>query len=209
MTADPSQAIAQLLHQMTPFRPPHIIQLCQRVPQPAVQQSSKPLLLFFPLRHGGGDTSDHSGQSQQGDNVHIRCRSRFLPQRFRRFQIRLHQIPIYLYRRRVPRFYAHGHFHVSAVNLFAHDLPQPQLVQIKSLRHPQLEIQEPVVDALDADAHGPAILLGSRLCVAGHRETFKFFCWYWSRLAHKESDRTFSFPGAAGASMASSANCRS
>jgi len=37
------QTIAQLLHQMTPFRPPHIIQLCQCLPQAAIQQASKPL----------------------------------------------------------------------------------------------------------------------------------------------------------------------
>jgi len=41
MTADARQSIAQLLHQMTPFRTPHIIQLCQRIAQADVQHSPK------------------------------------------------------------------------------------------------------------------------------------------------------------------------
>src|SRR5438094_337371 len=107
------------------------------------------------------------------------------------------------------RLHANGYFHVSTVNLLAHDLPQPQIVKIKPFRNAQLEVQEPVVDAFDADAHGPAILLGSRLRVAGHGETFDFFCCRRRRLAHKEFDASFNFAAAACASMSSSANCKS
>ena len=108
-------------------------------------------------------------------------------------------------------FHAYGHLDVAAVNSFSNDLPQAQVVQIKSLRHAQLEIEEAVVDAFHADAHRPAVLLGTRLRVAGHGETFDFFRWHHGRLAHKESDAAFCFPGAAwaGASMSSSANCKS
>src|SRR5229473_1491226 len=100
---------------------------------------------------------------------------------------------------------------MPAMNFFAHDLPQPDIVQIKSLGHAQLEVQEPVVDALHADAHRPAVLLGPCLCVAGHREAFDFLRLLCGLLAHKESDAAFESAGAAcaGASMSSSANCRS
>src|SRR6267378_2273505 len=211
MTADAGQPVAQLLHQMTPFRPPHIIELSQRIAHAAVQHPPKPLLLFFRLRDGGGNAGNHSGQSQERDDVHIRCGSRLLPQRFRGFQIGLHQLTIDLHRRRFSRFHAYGHFHVSAVNFLAHDLPQPQIVQIEAFGHAQLEVQKPVVDAFHADAHRPAILLGSRLRVSSHREAFDFLRRYRGRLAHMESDVPFNVPGAAcaGASMSSSANCKS
>src|SRR5437867_10840665 len=93
------------------------------------------------------------------------------------------------------------------MDFFAHDLPQPQIVKIKSLRHAQLEVQEPVIHAFDADAHGPAVLLRSRLRVAGHGETFDFFRCR-GRLAHKEFDASFNFAGAACASMSSAAHCK-
>src|SRR5260370_7709169 len=111
--------------------------------------------------------------------------------------MRLEQVPICVGGRGVSRFHVYAYFHVAAVNFFAHDLPQPQIIQIESLGHAQLEVQEPVIHALHADAHRPAILFGSRLCVSGHRETFDFLSRYWARLAHKEFDASLNFPGAA------------
>src|SRR5438094_575173 len=109
---------------MTPFRPAHIIQLRQGITQAAVQEFSKPFLLFLRLRHGGGHAGNHSWQPQERDYVHVCCRSRLLPQRFGSFQIGLHQFFIHLNRRGFSRLHSNGYFHVSTVNLLSHDLPR-------------------------------------------------------------------------------------
>src|SRR5207245_2857642 len=84
-------------------------------------------------------------------------------------QVYLREFFVQLHGRGCSRFRIHVNFEMPAMNVFAHNLPQPQIIEIKSLRHAQFQIQKPVIHALDADAHGPPILLAARMRVTGHR----------------------------------------
>ena len=73
-------------------------------------------------------------------------------------------------------------FDVAAMNALSENLPQAQFIKVEAFRKAQLQIEKAVVDALHADADGPAILFGASLGVAGHGETFAgFFCqhFFW------------------------------
>src|SRR5689334_5301141 len=97
------------------------------------------------------------------------------------------------------------------MDAIAHDLAQSQIVQVKTLRQPQLQVEEAVIDALDRHAHRPAVLFVARLGVTGHGQTFGLPSGSCMFIAHvgSEEDPKFAAAACAGASMSSSANCKS
>src|ERR1700720_1849365 len=103
---------------------------------------------------------------------------------------------------------------MAAVNFFAHDLAHAELVDVEAFGQAKPDVEETVVDALDADTHGPAVGFGSRLRIARHGDDFGFFCLdlfglRGSVLGHREVPGVErSGTACAGASMSSSANCK-
>src|SRR5258707_472677 len=162
-----------------------------------------------------------SWQPQQAHELYVSRGSCLLPQFFRRSQIRLKQFAVYLKRRGRRRFHVKVHLHVSAMNPLPQYLAQPQIVQIKPFRHAQLQIEKPVIDALHAHSQRPAVPLDARLRESRHGEAFRllqsrritggFLCRFWPSHVHVASacERRFGDAAWAGASISSSANCKS
>src|SRR5947209_19033967 len=102
---------------------------------------------------------------------------------------------------------------MAAMNFLANDLAQAQFVDVEAFRQPKTHIEEAVIDALHADANGPAILLAAGLGVAGHGQAFGLFCGSGAGLqrgflaAHKAPPGAlFCSAVCAEASISSSAN---
>src|ERR1700730_1051420 len=99
---------------------------------------------------------------------------------------------------------------MTAMNFFAHDLAHAKLVDVEALGQAKPDVEETMVDALDADANGPAVGFGSRLRIARHGDDFGFFCGDLlglsrSVLGHREVPGVErSGTACAGASMSSS-----
>ena len=133
---------------------------------------------------------------------------------FRGVQIGLQQLAIYLNRSGGAGLHVEIDVQVAAMNFLAHDLAESELVDVETFGQAKPDVEEAVVDALDADANGPAVGFAASLRVAGHGDALRLFyrgsAWFArSVLGHREVPGVERFGTAcAGASMSSSANCK-
>src|SRR6266699_5100387 len=100
---------------------------------------------------------------------------------------------------------------MTAMNVLAHNLAQSQVIKIESFRQPQLQIEKAVVHAFDGDAHGPAMFFMACLRITRHGKALGMFRVGCMFFAHEEfcGDSRLVGAACAGASISSSANCKS
>ena len=127
------------------------------------------------IRKRRREAADDSGKAQQRYDVEVGLHLHLLAQFLGGARVRRQQFFVYLHRRGLPRLHVHIDVEMSAMNLFANDLAEPQFVNIESFGHPKTDVEKAVIHALDADAQSPAVRFGACLRVAGHRDAFGFF----------------------------------
>jgi hypothetical protein len=175
LLANEREARAQIFNQVPAFGPAHVIQLMKRIEQASVEGLAQKFLIFHRLGDSGGEASDDTRQAQDGDDIDIRGGAGLLAKFLRDAHIGFREFVIHLDRRSRGRVNVDVNFDVAAMNAFTQDLAQSQFIEIESFGKAKLEVQEAMVDALDADADSPAILLAASLGVAGHGKTLGVF----------------------------------
>ena len=106
LLANARETRAQIFDQVPAFGAAHIVQLLERFKQAGVERLAEAFLFVRRFRHGGGKARDDSGQTQDGDDIHIRRGSRLLAKFFRDAHVSLSEFAIDLHGRggaRVPR----------------------------------------------------------------------------------------------------------
>ena len=169
LSADVRQTRAQILDQMPAFGTAHIVQFDEGFEQASVHRVSEAFLFVLRFRYGGGETSNDAGQAQDSDDIDVRCRSGQLAELFGDPHVSLSEFSIYLNWSSCGWVHIYVHLDVPAVNALSQDLPQAQFIQVKAFGKAELQIQEAVVDAFDADTDRPAVLFVPCLSVTGHR----------------------------------------
>ena len=168
LSRDAREPVAQLGDEMLPFRAAHLIEFREGFAQAGFERLPQPFLLFGNLRDSAVHSGDHTGEAQQGHHIQFPCAVCSFHQRFRRAQIRLGKFLINLHGSCGPRLGVDVDFQMAAMNAVAHNLAQRQVIEIKTFRQPQLQIEKPVIHALDGDADGPAMFFMAGLGVTGH-----------------------------------------
>jgi len=147
----------------------------KRIEQASVKSLAQKFLFLYRLRDGGGEASDDTRQAQDSNDIDIRGGAGLLAKFLRDAHIGFREFVIHLDWRSRGGVNVDVNLDVAAMNAFTQDLAQSQFIEIESFGKAKLEVQEAMVDALDADADSPAILLAASLGVAGHGKTLGVF----------------------------------